>query len=89
MGNSCYMNSILQLLWRIPELQEEYVSKAERLFETAPEDPYNDFITQVRISGWPDWLKKRLQPIPGHIHFKLFFIFDLKAGCLVVCSLLN
>lgn len=52
------MNSILQLLWRIPELQEEYVSKAEKLFETAPEDPYNDFITQARISGWPDWLKK-------------------------------
>jgi ubiquitin carboxyl-terminal hydrolase 5/13 len=49
LGNSCYMNSILQLLWCIPELQEEYVSKAEKIFEDAPDDPYNDFITQVRV----------------------------------------
>lgn len=46
MGNSCYMNSILQALWTLPQLQRRYVDAAKQIYETAQE-PANDFPTQV------------------------------------------
>jgi ubiquitin carboxyl-terminal hydrolase 5/13 len=52
LGNSCYMNSVLQLLWRLPELKERYVAAADSIFSTAPADPSSDFLSQVR-SGLP------------------------------------
>ena len=46
LGNSCYMNSILQALWTLPQLQRRYVDAARQIYETA-QDPSNDFPTQV------------------------------------------
>ncbi|EFN51528.1 hypothetical protein CHLNCDRAFT_33094 [Chlorella variabilis] len=46
LGNSCYMNSVLQLLWALPELHQRYVDKAAHIFKTAPQDPAVDFATQ-------------------------------------------
>ena len=46
LGNSCYMNSILQALWTLPQLQRRYVDAAMQIYETA-QDPSNDFPTQV------------------------------------------
>ena len=42
------MNSILQALWTLPQLQRRYVDVARQIFETA-QDPSNDFPTQVRL----------------------------------------
>ena len=49
LGNSCYMNSILQALWTLPQLQRRYVDAAKQIYETAQE-PANDFPTQVHLS---------------------------------------
>lgn len=40
------MNSVLQLLWALPELHQRYVDKAAHIFKTAPQDPAVDFATQ-------------------------------------------
>ena len=40
------MNSILQALWTLPQLQRRYVDAAKHIYETA-QDPVNDFPTQV------------------------------------------
>ncbi len=48
LGNSCYMNSVLQMLWTLPQLKQRYASTAQAIFETAPPDPTSDFATQVR-----------------------------------------
>ncbi|KAL0051048.1 hypothetical protein WJX82_001112 [Trebouxia sp. C0006] len=50
LGNSCYMNSILQALWTLPQLQRRYVDAAKHIYETA-QDPANDFPTQMAKVG--------------------------------------
>lgn len=47
LGNSCYMNSILQMLWAVPRLQQAYLSHADGVFKSAPTNPAQDFTTQV------------------------------------------
>ena len=47
LGNSCYMNSVLQVLWTLPEVQQRYASLAEKIFQSAPADPTADLPTQV------------------------------------------
>lgn len=51
LGNSCYMNSVLQLLWTIPALQEKYVWTADALYTSAPAQPADDFLTQMAKVG--------------------------------------
>jgi hypothetical protein len=41
------MNSVVQLLWTIPDLQKKFVEPAEQLFEMAYDDPTEDLISQV------------------------------------------
>lgn len=50
LGNSCYMNSILQALWTLPQLQRRYVDAAKQIYESAQE-PANDFPTQMAKVG--------------------------------------
>lgn len=50
LGNSCYMNSVLQLLWTLPPLKQRYVDTAVELFKSAPGDAAADFVSQV--GGW-------------------------------------
>ena len=47
LGNSCYMNSVLQVLWTLPEVQQRYAFLADKIFQSAPADPTADLPTQV------------------------------------------
>ncbi len=49
LGNSCYMNSVLQLLWTLPPLARRYVAPAPGVFRSAPAEPASDFATQACI----------------------------------------
>ncbi|KAI8100790.1 hypothetical protein M9434_005181 [Picochlorum sp. BPE23] len=51
LGNSCYINSTLQLLWNLPELQEKYLSREETLYKSSQSNPAYDFITQFTKVG--------------------------------------
>ncbi|CAD7697819.1 unnamed protein product [Ostreobium quekettii] len=51
LGNSCYMNSLLQVLWTLPVLNERYRAQAHRIFASAPNDPSSDFPTQMTKLG--------------------------------------
>jgi len=46
MGNSCYLNSVLQVMKQVPAVCDRYFDKDE-IFHTAPEDPVSDFPTQM------------------------------------------
>ena len=47
MGNSCYMNSVLQVLMSMPEIRVRYIERAEAVFRSAPADPTEDWATQI------------------------------------------
>lgn len=49
LGNSCYMNSVLQVLWTLPSVQQRYAAQAEAIFQSAPADPTTDVPTQVNV----------------------------------------
>lgn len=51
LGNSCYMNSVLQVMWSLPGLSERYLASRAALFETAPSDALGDFATQFAKVG--------------------------------------
>ncbi|KAI6080021.1 Ubiquitin carboxyl-terminal hydrolase 5 isoform X1 [Aix galericulata] len=52
LGNSCYLNSVMQVLFSIPDFQRKYVDKLEKIFQSAPSDPTQDFSTQVYVDFW-------------------------------------
>uniref|UniRef100_A0A667YEG3 Ubiquitin carboxyl-terminal hydrolase n=1 Tax=Myripristis murdjan TaxID=586833 RepID=A0A667YEG3_9TELE len=47
LGNSCYLNSVMQVLFTVPDFQNKYVSNIDKIFDEAPSDPTQDFKTQV------------------------------------------
>uniref|UniRef100_A0A8C1YX57 Ubiquitin carboxyl-terminal hydrolase n=1 Tax=Cyprinus carpio TaxID=7962 RepID=A0A8C1YX57_CYPCA len=47
LGNSCYLNSVMQVLFTIPDFQTKYVSNIDKVFNEAPSDPTQDFKTQM------------------------------------------
>ncbi|XP_072564675.1 ubiquitin carboxyl-terminal hydrolase 5-like [Paramormyrops kingsleyae] len=52
LGNSCYLNSVMQVLFTVPDFQRKYVSNIEKIFDDAPADPTQDFKTQVAKLGY-------------------------------------
>ncbi|KAG5191063.1 hypothetical protein JKP88DRAFT_347491 [Tribonema minus] len=61
LGNSCYMNSCLQLLGVLPEVAQRYGAEAQQIFHEAPADPSSDFRTQASPaprSAWRDCMAK-------------------------------
>lgn len=48
LGNSCYMNAVLQVLWSLPEPARRLLPSAADTFRTAPRVPADDLLTQVR-----------------------------------------
>eukprot|EP00484_Ammonia_sp_Unknown_P024099 CAMPEP_0197042240 /NCGR_PEP_ID=MMETSP1384-20130603/18630_1 /TAXON_ID=29189 /ORGANISM="Ammonia sp." /LENGTH=898 /DNA_ID=CAMNT_0042473309 /DNA_START=23 /DNA_END=2719 /DNA_ORIENTATION=- len=47
LGNSCYMNSVLQSVLSIAEIKEKYFNNADKILLSAPKDNVeNDFVTQ-------------------------------------------
>lgn len=49
LGNSCYMNSVMQVIFTIPEFAQKYASELNRseYLQRAPVDPTNDFNFQM------------------------------------------
>ncbi|KAM9513461.1 ubiquitin carboxyl-terminal hydrolase 5 isoform 1-T1 [Salvelinus alpinus] len=52
LGNSCYLNSVMQVLFTVPDFQSKYVSNIDKIFGEAPSDPTQDFKTQVAKLGY-------------------------------------
>eukprot|EP00667_Euglena_gracilis_P003368 EG_transcript_3375 len=51
LGNSCYMNSVVQAVFTIPDLHARYVAPAAQIFETAPAEVQDDFVAQMAKLG--------------------------------------
>ncbi|XP_064598849.1 ubiquitin carboxyl-terminal hydrolase 5-like [Liolophura sinensis] len=64
LGNSCYMNSVMQILFTVPDFQKRYAEAAERIFDDAPSDPTSDFNTQMAKFGHGLLSGDYSQPIP-------------------------
>ncbi|XP_019388312.1 PREDICTED: ubiquitin carboxyl-terminal hydrolase 13 [Crocodylus porosus] len=47
LGNSCYINAVMQAIFSIPEFQRAYVGNLPRIFDYSPLDPTQDFNTQM------------------------------------------
>ena len=52
MGNSCYMNSVIQLLFSLPEFVQKYVSTHDQHAQLTPIDPSNEFNMQMSKLGF-------------------------------------
>ncbi|XP_066567891.1 ubiquitin carboxyl-terminal hydrolase 5 isoform X1 [Amia ocellicauda] len=67
LGNSCYLNSVMQVLFTVPDFQNKYVSKIEKILNDAPSDPTQDFKTQVAKLGYGllsgEYSKPALDPV--------------------------
>uniref|UniRef100_A0A8D0CP09 Ubiquitin carboxyl-terminal hydrolase 13 n=1 Tax=Sander lucioperca TaxID=283035 RepID=A0A8D0CP09_SANLU len=48
LGNSCYLGTVLQVLFSIPDFQRMYVGNLQRIFDYSPLDPSQDFATQIQ-----------------------------------------
>lgn len=51
LGNSCYLNSVMQMVFTIPDFIKRYVEEAPQLFDQSGSDPANDFNTQMAKLG--------------------------------------
>lgn len=58
LGNSCYMNSIMQVVFTIPDFVRLYVERSNDIFASAPNDPVNDFNVQMAKLGVGLWSGK-------------------------------
>uniref|UniRef100_A0A7N8XVP1 Ubiquitin carboxyl-terminal hydrolase n=1 Tax=Mastacembelus armatus TaxID=205130 RepID=A0A7N8XVP1_9TELE len=47
LGNSCYLSTVMQVLFSIPDFQRMYVGNLQRIFDYSPLDPTQDFATQI------------------------------------------
>lgn len=51
LGNSCYMNSVMQVLFTVPDFVKKYVEKREVYLRNTQADPTNDFNFQMSKLG--------------------------------------
>lgn len=47
LGNSCYLNSVMQMVFCIPDFCRKYYDGALTIFQNSPLDPTNDFTSQM------------------------------------------
>ncbi|XP_068753403.1 ubiquitin carboxyl-terminal hydrolase 5-like isoform X1 [Montipora capricornis] len=47
LGNSCYMNSVMQVLFSLPEFKQRYGDRCASIFSKAPANPTGDFNAQM------------------------------------------
>ncbi|KAL5289705.1 USP5 family protein [Megaselia abdita] len=57
-GNFCYLNSVMQMLFIIPDFIEKYVTNSKQYFELFPKNPVNDFNIQMSKLGTGLWSGK-------------------------------
>ncbi|CAF1368554.1 unnamed protein product [Rotaria sordida] len=71
LGNSCYMNSVMQVLFTIKDFQEKYYKHCDFYFDYA-KDPINDFNTQTAklAFGLLSGLYSREIPTDSNFSFK-------------------
>lgn len=58
LGNSCYLNSVMQVIFTVPDFIRRYVEKSNDIFESSPSDPVNDFNVQMAKLGVGLWSGK-------------------------------
>lgn len=51
LGNSCYLNSVMQVVFTIPDFVRRFVDGSKDIFESFPADPANDFNVQMAKLG--------------------------------------
>ncbi|XP_044270972.1 ubiquitin carboxyl-terminal hydrolase 5 [Tribolium madens] len=51
MGNSCYLNSVMQMIFSIPDFIQKYYHEAESFFNNVVGDPSEDFNAQMAKLG--------------------------------------
>lgn len=51
LGNSCYLNSVMQVAFTVPDLVQRFVDRAPEIFNAYPADPANDFCVQMAKLG--------------------------------------
>lgn len=65
LGNSCYLNSMMQVIFTIPDFIRHYVEEAPRVWENCNfEDPAYDFTVQMSKLGFGLCSGKYSQPPP-------------------------
>ncbi|KAG4066703.1 hypothetical protein HA402_007339 [Bradysia odoriphaga] len=47
LGNTCYMNSVMQVVFTIPDFVHRFAERAPEIFAAYPADPANDFNVQA------------------------------------------
>lgn len=47
LGNSCYLNSVMQMIFTLPDFIAKYVEGAENFFRQVNGDPAEDFNAQM------------------------------------------
>jgi ubiquitin carboxyl-terminal hydrolase 5/13 len=50
-GSSCYLASVMQVIFTIPQFLDRYVKPAEEFFRNAPSEPHTDFQIQMAKLG--------------------------------------
>lgn len=70
LGNSCYMNSVLQLMFALPEFKLRYVDRMAAVISTAPEDPLEDLITMMAKVGVGLCTDRYVHPPKEHASFE-------------------
>lgn len=58
LGNSCYLNSVMQVIFTIPDFIRRYVTGANEIFSNSSADPVNDFNVQMAKLGSGLWSGK-------------------------------
>ncbi|XP_072040059.1 ubiquitin carboxyl-terminal hydrolase 5-like isoform X2 [Amphiura filiformis] len=51
LGNSCYLNSVMQVIYSIPDFIDKYPKQIEAIFTSSPVDPTSDFNVQMAKLG--------------------------------------
>lgn len=51
LGNSCYLNSVMQTMFLVPDFVERFVNKADEIFDQSVNNPPNDFNAQMAKLG--------------------------------------
>lgn len=67
LGNSCYCNSVLQMLFSTEAARQQYVAVADALLEAAPTDVASDFDAQFAKLGTALFSGEYAQPPPANV----------------------
>lgn len=64
LGNSCYMSSVMQILFSISEIATRFKGNAKAIFISAPSDPCDDLLTATAKLGVGLLSDRYTKPIP-------------------------